>query len=141
MLHYLRHRKSLGRSISSMLMVVWISLVLQPCVMAYTLPEQPAHPDCEPASSAAQEEANSADCASAMLSCETIAEPSCANLYNPDINKTADFALAQSQPMPSLLAVLSLETMLASAVLISPTAYLPHHASPPPLLRFCVQQV
>lgn len=128
MLHYLRQRRHpLARSMLAMLAVVWLSVALQPCVMAAgaAAVESGMCPECVQQQAAAAH----SDCQSGM---------SCAVSRHVQDSDQAGFEPPLFLPLPQS-ARIGISPVLEIAS-VTPAA-LPEHANPPILTRFCILQV
>jgi len=133
MLHALRQRRqTLGRGMVYMLVAVWTSLALQPCVAAATaMAERAACPSMTMEQGMEQPAHASVDCTQNI---------SCVSAYHPNAAQTtaAEFVVL---PQP-LLGVIHWQILQPSPsdlyyVSSAPLAQF----VPPPLARFCVLQV
>ena len=128
MLHYLRQRRhTLARSMLALLAMVWLSVALQPCVMAAGAAaiEPGMCPEC------VQQKAGAGhtDCQPGM---------SCAVSRQVQDSDQAGFAHPLFLP-PASSARIGISPVLETAS-VTPAA-LPEHANPPILTRFCILQV
>ncbi len=128
MLHYLRQRRhSLAHSVLALLAMVWLSVALQPCVMAAEAAaiESGMCPECVQQ----QADAGHSDCQPGM---------SCAVSRHVQDSDQAGFADPLFLP-PAPSARIGISPVLDIASLLP--AALPEHANPPILTRFCILQV
>ncbi|MEO6697472.1 MAG: hypothetical protein ABIN45_05690 [Gammaproteobacteria bacterium] len=128
MLHYLRQRRrTLARSVLGLLAMVWLSVALQPCVMAAGAAaiEQGMCPECVQQNG----DASQTDCQPGM---------SCAVSRHVQDAEQAGFAQPLFPPL-AVPAQISISPVVKAPALIP--AVLPEHANPPILTRFCILQV
>lgn len=133
MLHALRQRRqTLGRGMVYMLVAVWMSLALQPCVAAAM-----ATDDCAACPSMTVEQGMEQPAAASAACAQNV---SCASAYHPDAAQTATAEFVV--PPQPLLGVIHWQILQPSPgdlyyVSSAPLA----QSAPPPLARFCVLQV
>ncbi|HWQ95630.1 MAG TPA: hypothetical protein VN418_09100 [Gammaproteobacteria bacterium] len=128
MLHYLRQRRhTLARSVLALLAMVWLSVALQPCVMAAGAAaiESDMCPECMQQKA----DAGQTDCQPGI---------SCAVSRHVQDSDQAGFAHPLFLP-PAPPARIGISPVLNIDSL--PPAALPEHANPPILSRFCILQV
>ena len=128
MLHYLRQRRHpLAHSMLALLAMVWLSVALQPCVMAAgaAAVESGMCPECVQQ----QADAGHSDCQPGI---------SCAvSRHVQDSDQAGVEHPLLLPPAPSARIGISPVLEIAS---VTPAA-LPEHANPPVLTRFCILQV